>query len=104
MLTTPLFEGAGVENPFANLTARNQLQAIVDAQTTELLELLQNGITPGDTTAQRGFSLALTDQAASRTGPVPLNTNGIVVPEPTVLVLLLAGIPFLARRRRDTRA
>lgn len=100
LLTAPLFDGAGVESPFASLTARSQLQAIVDAQTTELLELLQNGITPGDTTAQRGFSLALTDQAASRTGPFPFNTSGIVVPEPTVLVLMLAGIPFVARRRR----
>lgn len=104
ILTAPLFDGAGVESPFASLTARNQLQAIVDAQTTELLELLQNGITPGDTTAQRGFSLALADQAAGRAGSLPLNTSGIVVPEPTLLVLMLAGIPFLERRRRAARA
>ena len=100
LLTAPLFEGAGVESPFASLSARNQMQAIVDTQTRELLELLQNGITPGDATAQRGFSLALADQPASGTGPFPFNTSGIVVPEPTVFVLMLAGIPFLARRRR----
>jgi len=91
VLTAPLFDNAGVESPFASLTARNQLQAIVDIQTTELLSLLQTGLTPGDTTAQRGFSLALPDQAAAGPGLLPFNAAGIVVPEPTVLVLLVVG-------------
>ena len=101
ILTAPLFEAADIDSPFASLTARNQLQAIVDSGTTELLDLLQNGLTPGDTTAQRGFSLALADQAAGGPALSPFNTAGIVVPEPTVVVLMLAGIPFLAHRRRS---
>jgi len=91
VLTQPIFDNAGVDSPFAKLTARNQLQAIVDAQTSELMDLLQNGLTPGDASAQRGFSLALADYAGPNAALRPFQTAGVIVPEPTVMLLLMSG-------------
>jgi len=90
-LTAPLFEAANVQSPFTSLTARSQLQSIVDAQTTDLLNLLQNGLVPGDATAQRTVTFTLADQATAGAGIAPFNASGIVVPEPTVLLLLVVG-------------
>lgn len=105
LITQPLFDAAEVDSPFASLTARYQLQSIVNAQTADLLAMLQSGVLPGDATAQRGFTLALTESGANSTGFGPFDERGdvpfgnAIVPEPTILLLMLAGLPFLMRRR-----
>lgn len=100
LLTDPIFDAANVVNPFDSLTARNQIQAIVDAQTSDLLDLLENGVTPGDGIAQREITLTLSPNVTNGVATEPSLTGGSIVPEPTVLLLMLAGLPFVARRRR----
>ncbi len=108
-LTAPLFEAANVVNPFDSLTARNQIQAIVDTQTSDLLELLRNGATPGDSTNQRGITLSLVGDRANQHGvrdffnPGGSNTASAIVPEPTVMLLMLAGLPLACRKASHRR-
>ncbi len=101
-LTAPLFEAANIVSPFDSLTARNQIQTIVDLQTSRLLELLRNGETPGDRTTQHGISLTPTDALGASVLDTPTAAGTGIVPEPTVIVLMLAGLPLLLRRRART--
>lgn len=102
-LTAPLFEAANIVSPFDSLTARAQIQSIVDTQTNQLLELLRNGETPGNRTTQRGISLTTESTGPFGTGvldtPIASATGTGIVPEPTVVVLMLAGLPLLLRRK-----
>jgi len=101
LLTQPLFDAADADNPFAQLSGVTRLQEIVETQTSDLMNLLQAGRLPGDTTAERGITV-LTPRS-DRYGPLneagELAFDGAVVPEPTVMLLMLVGLPFVLRRR-----
>jgi hypothetical protein len=102
LVTDPIFNAADVENPFAALSGFTQLQSIIDARTSELVTLLENGVVPGTA-----------DGAIPTVGPEALRSNaaygtlneggeiafsGAIVPEPTILLLMLLGLPFVLRR------
>lgn len=100
-ITQPLFDASGKTNPFAQLSGLSQLRTIIDSHTTDLLTAIQNAATPTGTTTARGITPVIS--AANAYGPT--NQQGrsrglvAVVPEPTVLLLMLAGLPVLWRAR-----
>jgi len=104
VITNPIFNAAGVTNPLANLSGLARLNSLADAST-----------------ARRGISLSdeeLSLAVLSELNPNSLNTlpeplfsrsnssptlqpfSGGVVPEPTVLLLMLLGLPAMIRRPR----
>lgn len=100
-ITQPLFDASGKTNPFAQLSGLSELRTMIDSRTTDLLTAIQDGAIPAVTTTARGIMPATS--VANAYGPTNQrgghNGTVAVVPEPTVLLLMLAGLPVLWRCR-----
>ncbi len=121
-ITQPLFDRVGRENVFIQFSGRSKLIDVFRASVEEVVRNLAAGF--GDDLglalvqkraglSGKVFDIApgfdVTDPPGLRVGDPPgprigLTANGAVVPEPTVLLLMLAGLPALIarpiRRRR----
>ena len=115
VITDPFFEAADRPNIFDTLSGRAQLRAIFDDQADEALrQLADGGGLGGQLLEPDSTSLGATEQRLDLRLMSPLdpntfhvtsrNTPAAVVPEPTVLLLMLLGLPaILARPRRRRR-
>lgn len=110
LITQPFFDRTGGFNPFTSFSGRLQLDELSSALAKSTLSDLASG---GDPVADdRSVMLATASPDGSLTGstawfalsgPVAgtvLNPSGVMVPEPTVLLLMLLGIPAVMHRRR----
>jgi len=93
-ITQPLFDQTGETNPFASFSG--------SAKLAQMALAFDNGVVPNG--ASDDVALASTLGVGIETAPIatfslPNAPIGSVVPEPTVLVLLLAGLPAIFRRR-----
>lgn len=99
-VTDPFFSAAGTENPFQPLTAETQIQKALGDQIGAALSDLSDGsnyaATPGVYGPFRFDSLSGDDALAASPGA----PDGGVVPEPSVLILMLAGLVVLPRALR----
>ncbi len=98
-VTSPFFEAAGTVNPFASFSGSAKLAAAIESSNEEMMAQLAAGVDPF---AADMAPRILVDNGAGQVvgafdGTGRANAS---VPEPTVLVLMLLGIPALARRRR----
>jgi hypothetical protein len=93
--TQPFYDQTGGTNPFASFSGSAKL-----AQLT--LEYQQGTGQPSNASIASALSVGADSLSASAQpfGNAPIAN---VVPEPTVLVLLLAGLPAILRRRRVTQ-
>jgi hypothetical protein len=98
IITQPIFQAIGQENPFASFSGTAKLTDAIAMSIEELQNDLAAGITPADA----GVSpLKVTSPGYVPTYvPVAPTAGAQVVPEPTVLILMLLGIPLLLARRR----
>lgn len=104
-VTEPFFEAAGAENPFAQFSASANLKALLEERTATVIGSPSEGnALAADEVAQRvnnavinevlgaAFRGLLTQGIAQE----PSSGRGLsVVPEPTVLLLMLLGIPMV---------
>ena len=106
IITEPFFEATGQVNIFETFSGRAQLLSLLSGSSDAALRLLAEGPDAiEDRIADfldfdgRRLTLSLVDPNA----PNSLRSllSGSAVPEPTVLVLMLLGIPALLRRRRS---
>ena len=111
LITQPLFERAGYGNPFASFSGSSSLSGLL----TTSAEAAQKRLAAGSDPAKEDYSALL---ATSPFGN-PFNADPIwlesaegaatgvqsagdgLVPEPTVLILILLGIPAVVRTRRS---
>ena len=102
VLTQPLFDLAGYENPFANFSNQGQLASLFsDLNKQELVELKTGTLSMPIWSG--GFVLPETEMMSLSASPVAVDASGrsvATVPEPTVLVLMLAGASVACMRRR----
>jgi len=121
-VTQPFFEATNTPNIFASFSGREQLTNMIDARIADVLAQLdpatwvggsdESGSTvAGDradatrigplSAAQiiESLSIVSLDGTSANPGFAPQESAG-VVPEPTVLLLMLLGAPFLIRRSR----
>ena len=109
VLTDPLYQNAGVANPFAGLSAITQLKGLIEVQSAVGQKDFMGGADPADLELVRQANAAILQGIVLETA---LGTGGLqfargqetgrlspVVPEPAVAVLLLLGLPLLFRRR-----
>ncbi len=98
-VTAPFFEAAGTVNPFASFSASAKLAQAIEASNEEMISQLAAGVDP------LASEMALRMSPGDSSGPLPgayedTGPSGTLVPEPTVLVLMLLGVPALMRHRR----
>lgn len=108
VITNPFFNAAGVTNPLTNLSGLARLNSFVDASSTrrgislseeELSLAVLNELNPDSLNTLPDPLFSGSNSSSSLT---PLSSG--VVPEPTVLLLMLLGLPAMIRRpRRRTR-
>lgn len=94
-ITQPLFDRTGGTNPFASFSG--------SAKIAQLALAFEEGVDPADIAADVSLASALgvgIDRVPAAVLPLANAPVGNVVPEPTVLVLLLAGLPAILRRPR----
>lgn len=107
-VTDPFFSAAGTENPFQPLTAEAQIQKALGNQISAALSDLADGA--GRATAPSAYGPFRFD-GPSEVGALESNgallalrgapaADGGVVPEPSVLILMLAGLVVLPRALR----
>ena len=92
MLTDPLFEQTGRENPFSVLS-----KLLIDPNSAGPIELTSLPELTPDAFMEANRSFDALHPASPRAHPRGSATH-MVVPEPTVLVLLLLGLPVLIHR------
>ncbi len=110
LITQPFFDRTGGFNPFTSFSGRLQLEELLSNSAKSALSGFASG---GDPVADdRSVMLAAISPDGSFAGPsagfvlsdtvagIVLNPAGVVVPEPTVLLLMLLGIPAVMHRRR----
>jgi len=109
VLTEPLFDRAGRTNPFAQFSGQAQLQRAIETRTSEARQRLAAGGTLTEEDIPALTNAAILDALASGDGlalgrfdipigSLPARIDG-VVPEPTVLLFMLLGLPVVFRRR-----
>jgi hypothetical protein len=114
-ITNPLYEAAGQTNPFAGLSGTTQLKQAFAGQSQAAIEKLAAGgdTTDADLARMAGASIANQVLAGAGAGLLPAalasgaasTRRATVVPEPTVLILMLLGAPLIFRaglRRRQS--
>lgn len=97
-LTDPLFASAGIDNPFASLSGQAQLKEILEAAARDALRLensqtLASQVIVGP--VRRDLPGRDFDISPANSQPQP----HAVVPEPAMLVLMLACLPAILIRR-----
>ncbi len=110
LITQPFFDRTGGFNPFTSFSGRLQLDELLSASAKTALSGLASG---GDPVADdRSVLLATVSPDGSIAGPparfmlsdpvagTVLNPSGVMVPEPTVLLLMLLGLPAVMHKRR----
>lgn len=110
LITQPFFDRTGGFNPFTSFSGRLQLDELSSAWAKGTLSGLAGG---GDPVADdRSVLLATVSPDGRIAGPparfvlsdpvtgTVLNPAGVVVPEPTVLLLMLLGLPAVMHKRR----
>ena len=108
----PFFRAAGTENPFQPLTAQAQIQKALGDQINVALSDLAVGATRAVTPSAYGpfrFDSASESGALGSDGSLVAlqgasGAQGGVVPEPSVLILMLAGLVVLPRALRKSVA
>jgi hypothetical protein len=103
LITDPFFEATGQFNPFESFSGRAEWQKLFDTSTSQA----RRDLAGGDSLMASIMSPLLAPGAMSEPvhGPLPLpaGTQAVgaagVVPEPTVLLLMLLGVPMVAARR-----
>ncbi len=113
LITAPIFDRADVTNPFASFSGSGSLSALLLGSADNTLEQLAAGEDPVE--QERARLLATTalghpfgDESArllaanAQPAAVPA-LAGAAVPEPTVLLLMLLGLPAVMRRRPRRR-
>lgn len=108
-VTQPLFDQAGRENPFAAFSASTPLSELFAAASTSAKQQLADGLDPAQATLSA--LLAGLPAEARTVGPVDASTllsqvyepaanqTTALVPEPTVLILMLLAAPAVFYRR-----
>lgn len=123
-VTDPFFEATNTPNLFASFSGRERFKQIMEQQnnlSSEAASLLpgwssngalftdvigpSNGSTPTPARSDSVFQAVASDptgfNASGLAGsPVMPNSSAGVIPEPTVLILMLLGIPAIFARRR----
>lgn len=109
LLAEPLFEGAGVTNPFASFSGAASLAALLSENADSTLQRLASGDDLVEAERDGFIAFASSDPAssgkASTTASSKLFASAttaetpVIVPEPTVLVLMLLAIPAVTARR-----
>jgi hypothetical protein len=98
LITTPFFEATGHTNPFDSFSGRTQLQKLIEGSDDLARQQLAAGDSAFDVPLSPWSALGMVGE------PVPASAGMTdaagVVPEPTVLLLMLLGIPMVVRRRR----
>lgn len=96
VVTQPLFDAAGQSNIFAEFSGSAKLNDVFSNSLADIEQSLLAGLTDVDSAASAAQFLSV--------GPhqvVPTNAaTGTVVPEPAMLLLMLAGLVALTVRRR----
>ena len=108
LITAPLFEATGSFNPFESFSGRTQLQKLIDASGDRARQQLAAGGAVTDNALSPLLAVGVVNEPSYGTLSLPASArtteSGVVVPEPTVLLLMLLGVPILMRRRRRSRA
>lgn len=113
LVTQPLFQEAGQSNPFISFSGRGSIAELLTAPVAGALKSTDAGGNPVEEDrylllAPTAASEQLDNQVDRRIPPnsqsgFPLDTTGAAVPEPTVLLLMLLGLPAVMRRRPRRR-
>lgn len=107
IITDPLFDRAGEDNPFEKVSGISELARILHAPTPNVNELLSgassalaDGIseTVGELTGSTDRIASIRNLESLFPGPLPTAPVSFAVPEPTGLILLLVGLPLVLRR------
>lgn len=102
LITDPLFDQAGVSNPFARFSGASSLSAVLTDTATGTLDALAKG---DDPVSKDRVKVIATSKGAMLVDPYPFaltakgTTTSFLIPEPGVLMLLAAGIPAIIGRR-----
>lgn len=110
LLTVPLFGADNPNNPFASFSGRTQLEKAIERAQQQALDDLATGRQPADVVVAGDVARAVFETVlggSSLLGNGPVNEGAIeaarlssVVPEPSVLVLMIVAIPAVVRRSR----
>lgn len=118
VISDPIFQALGVDNIFAQFSASGQFQTKLDAEVARLRSKALSGqaLTSAElaqlgsvTSLAAAYGFALPDMGfladveidTQLTGDgVNVVTPRMAIPEPASAVLLLAGVPYLLRRKR----
>jgi hypothetical protein len=102
LVTAPFFEGTDQTNPFASFSGRTQLQKLIETSSAEAQQQLAAG-DPVDDSLFLPLTAGIVDGLMKGTLGSPDFTPSVqfdgVVPEPTVLLLMILGMPLVMRRR-----
>ncbi len=104
LLTAPLFDATGTVNVFSEFSGAYSLASLAQDDISETLRQLAEGTALSDSSmivpdSAKLASLLAAEQGSGNSDAAPSRFADTVVPEPAVLVLLLAGAPFVFRRR-----
>lgn len=113
LLTLPLFGLDNPNNPFDSFSGRTQLEKAIERAQRQALDDLVAGQAPADVALAGSVARAVFESVLggpSLLGEALVNDSAIdaarlsgVVPEPSVLVLMIVAVPALLRRARRRR-
>ena len=105
VVTDPFFQATGQTNIFESLSGRGKLLAVLGDQSDAALSALQDLPTRIENRIYDAFGVdpGRIETLTMNTAGLKQRFSGGVVPEPTVLILMLLGIPAILRRRPRSR-
>lgn len=96
ILTEPIFAAAGRPNPFANFSATSKINEAIDLGLSELRQQLADGVLASEYELPATDFIRVLDLVGLNPAPT---TPAATVPEPPVLLLMLAALPLLLNRK-----
>jgi hypothetical protein len=108
LITEPIYNRLGQDNPFSNLRVTNSFSDLLMTSADTAKRRLASGVDPvAEDESALLAAVPLVDLSPGLVEPIGLvallatvhNVGSATVPEPTVLVLMLAALPAFVRRR-----